>query len=304
MKDSTIHKLKKVLGKDVISFLYRSLSFLPDDKYLKLLFRIRMGRKLDLENPKTFNEKQQWLKIHNRKDEYTVMADKYLSKQYVAGKVGEQYVVPVLGAWDSFDDIDFDSLPDRFVLKTNHDSGSVIICSDKAKLDRKKARAELEKSLRRSYYAVKREWPYKNIPRKILAEAYLEDEPGRNLMDYKFFCFEGVPKLMYVIEGAAETDTEAFFDMDRNFLELEIGSDKPEVPPELPSCFEKMKELAAVLSNGLPFIRVDFFYVKGRLYVGELTFFHDSGLAEIRPAEWDLKLGEMIDIDKIREQKA
>ena len=170
MKPETVQKIKKVLGKDVIEFFYRAMGFLPDASYLRLMFRLRMGKKLDLDNPRSFNEKQQWLKIHNRKDEYTTMADKYLAKDYVAKKVGSQYVVPLLGVWDRFDDIDFDSLPDQFVLKCNHDSGTFIICRNKAELAKAKVKKELEKSLRRNYYVLKREWPYKNIKRKIIAE--------------------------------------------------------------------------------------------------------------------------------------
>jgi len=302
MKTSTVQKLKKVLGKNVISGIYRSLGFLPDDKYLRLIFRLRMGRRLDLENPKTFNEKQQWLKIHNRKPQYTIMADKYLAKQYVADKVGKQYVVPLLGVWDKFDDIDFDSLPDRFVLKCNHDSGTVIICRDKATLDRKKAKKDLEKSLKRNYYKIKREWPYKDIVPRIIAEEYLEEEQGKNLSDYKFFCFNGEPRVMYIIECASETHTKACFGLDGSYLDLEIDDPRPETPPTVPPCFDEMKRLATKLSEGLPFIRVDFFYVKGHLYVGELTFFHESGFADIRPVDWDVKLGDMLDLSRVREE--
>ncbi len=300
MKSETIEKLKKLLGKNLVEFLYRSLGFLSDSTYLRLLFRLRMGQKLDLENPRTFCEKTQWLKIHDRKEEYTSMADKYLAKEYVANKVGSEYVVPLLGVWDHFDDIDFDSLPDQFVIKTNHDSGSTIICRDKSKFDLKRARKILEKSLKTDYFVLKREWPYKNIKRRIIAEAYLEDEPGKNLLDYKFFCFNGVPEIMYVIEGISETPTEAFFDMDRNYLDLEMEDPRPEIPPKLPDCFNTMKSLASKLSEGIPFVRVDFFCIKGRIYVGELTFFHQSGFGAITPKEWDEKLGDMLDLSNVR----
>ena len=300
MKSESIQKIKRILGRNVIEFFYRSLGFLSDEKYLRLLFRLRMGRKLDLDNPKTFCEKLQWLKIYGRKEIYTTMADKYLAKQFIAEKIGEKYVVPLLNAWDRFDDIDFDSLPDKFVLKCNHDSGSAIICRDKAKLDKENARKILEKSLKTDYFILKREWPYKNIKRKIIAEEYLEDEPGANLFDYKFFCLNGIPRIMYVIEGASDNPTEAFFDMDQNYLDLEMEDPRPEIPPKLPDSFDEMKRLAAKLSEGVPFLRVDFFCVKGRLYVGELTFFHESGFGEIKPKEWDNKLGDMLDLSQVR----
>ncbi len=300
MKSESIQKIKRILGRNVIEFFYRSLGFLSDEKYLRLLFRLRMGRKLNLDNPKTFCEKLQWLKIHGREEIYTTMADKYLAKQFIAGKIGEKYVVPLLGVWDRFDDIDFDALPDKFVLKCNHDSGSAIICRDKTKLDKENARKILEKSLKTDYFILKREWPYKNINRRIIAEEYLEDEPGVNLFDYKFFCLNGIPRIMYVIEGASDNPTEAFFDMEQNYLDLEMEDPRPEIPPRLPDCFDEMKRLAAELSDGVPFLRVDFFCVKGRLYVGELTFFHESGFGEIKPKEWDEKLGNMLDLSRVR----
>ena len=300
MKSESIQKIKRILGRNVIEFFYRSLGFLSDEKYLRLLFRLRMGRKLDLDNPKTFCEKLQWLKIHGREEIYTTMADKYLAKQFIAGIIGEKYVVPLLGVWDRFDDIDFDALPDKFVLKCNHDSGSAIICRDKTKLDKENARKILEKSLKTDYFILKREWPYKNINRRIIAEEYLEDEPGVNLFDYKFFCLNGIPRIMYVIEGASDNPTEAFFDMEQNYLDLEMEDPRPKIPPRLPDCFDEMKRLAAELSDGVPFLRVDFFCVKGRLYVGELTFFHESGFGEIKPKEWDEKLGNMLDLSRVR----
>lgn len=300
MKSESIQKIKRILGRNVIEFFYRSLGFLSDEKYLRLLFRLRMGRKLDLDNPKTFCEKLQWLKIHGREEIYTTMADKYLAKQFIASKIGEKYVVPLLGVWDRFDDIDFDALPDKFVLKCNHDSGSAIICRDKTKLDKENARKILEKSLKTDYFILKREWPYKNINRRIIAEEYLEDEPGVNLFDYKFFCLNGIPRIMYVIEGASDNPTEAFFDMEQNYLDLEMEDPRPEIPPRLPESFDEMKRLAAELSEGVPFLRVDFFCVKGRLYVGELTFFHESGFGEIKPKEWDEKLGNMLDLSRVR----
>ncbi|MBP5162475.1 MAG: hypothetical protein ILP16_05805 [Spirochaetales bacterium] len=271
--------------------LYDSMS---DEAYLKMLFKADMGYDLDLDNPRTFCEKLQWLKLHDRKDVYTVMADKYLSKQFVANKVGKQHVVPLLGVWNKFDDIVFGDLPARFVLKCNHDSGTVIICRDKSALDMRSARSELEESLNSNYYRFNREWPYKNIKPKIIAEEYLQHGSDDYLWDYKFFCFNGEPKIMYMEKEASDVRTEAFFDMDRNYLDLEMDDPRPEKAPELPPCFDEMRGLAASLSEGIPFLRVDFFLVGSKVYVGELTFFHQSGLTPIKPKEWDYKLGEWI----------
>ena len=303
MRAGIIHGMKKILGRNVIETFYRAFGFLSDEKYLRFIYRLRMGKKLNLDDPKTFNEKLQWLKLNDRREIYTTMADKYLVKRYLADKIGDRYVVPLLGVWDGFDDIDFDTLPKRFVLKTNHDSGTATVCRDKAGFDIRSARKKLEKSLKTDYFILKREWPYKNISRKIIAEEYLEEEPGKEIRDYKFFCFNGVPEMMYIIENSAEIHTKVFFDMNGRPLDLEIDDPRTEVTPPVPPCFEEMKKLAARLSEGIPFLRVDFYYVKGRVYVGELTFYHESGLGNIRPSEWNDRLGEMIDISEIRRRR-
>ena len=287
-KDFRIHVNTK-LG------LYNKMS---DEDYLKMLFKADMGYELNLDDPKTFCEKLQWLKLHDRRDEYTIMADKYLSKKFVADKVGQQYVVPLLGVWDRFNDIDFEALPDQFVLKCNHDSGTVIICRDKSKLDKERARRELEEALGSSYFVFNREWPYKNISPKIIAEEYLSQGNDDCLWDYKFFCFNGEPKIMYMEKEASDLKTEAFFDMEKNYLDLEMDDPRPEIPPALPPCFDQMKALAAKLSAGIPFLRVDFFYVNETVYVGELTFFHCGGLAPVKPEKWNRQLGDWIELPK------
>ena len=289
-KDFRIHVNTK-LG------LYKGMS---DEDYLRMLFKADMGYDLNLDDPRTFCEKLQWLKLHDRRDEYTIMADKYLSKKYVADKVGQQYVVPLLGVWDRFSDIDFDALPDQFVLKCNHDSGTVIICRDKSKLDMDRAGKELEKSLGTSYFVFNREWPYKNISPKIIAEEYLSQGDDDCLWDYKFFCFNGEPRIMYMEKEASESKTEAFFDMGQNYLDLEMDDPRPDVPTQLPECFDLMRSLAEKLSEGIPFLRVDFFFINGQIYVGELTFYHQSGLTKMKPEIWDLKLGQWIRLPEIR----
>ena len=285
-KDFRIHVNTK-LG------LYNKMS---DEDYLRMLFKADMGYKLNLDDPKTFCEKLQWLKLHDRRDEYTIMADKYLSKKFVADKVGQQYVVPLLGVWDRFNDIDFEALPDQFVLKCNHDSGTVIICRDKSKLDKESARRELEEALGTSYFVFNREWPYKNISPKIIAEEYLSQGNDDCLWDYKFFCFNGEPKIMYMEKEASDLKTEAFFDMEKNYLDLEMDDPRPDFAPQLPECFDQMRELAKKLSDGIPFLRVDFFFIKGQIYVGELTFYHQSGLTKMKPEMWDMKLGQWISL--------
>ena len=272
-------------------------NWMSDEKYLKKKFKVELGRELDLENPSDFNEKLQWLKLHDRKEYYHKMVDKYEAKKYISEIVGEEYPVPLLGVWDSFQQIDFTSLPNEFVLKTTHDSGGVVICRDKSAFDFDKARKKLSRSLQRNFFNVSREWPYKGVKPRIIAEKYL-DERGGVLTDYKIFCFDGVPKIIYVSKDKADDPRTDFFDMDWNYLPIRMRDPGSEILPQKPLCFEKMKEIAEKLSNGHPHLRVDFYQVDGRLYVGELTFYHCGGFQEVRPAEWNKKMGEWIKINK------
>ena len=261
---------------------------LDDVAYLSRLFRASMHRQLDLSNPVTFNEKLQWLKLYDRRPEYTMMVDKYLVRDYIANKLGEEYLIPLLGVWDDPDDIDFDSLPDRFVLKCNHNSGlGMCICKNKSMLNIKKVKADLRKGLKQDYYLTGREWPYKNVPRKIIAEKYMEDNSLHELRDYKFFCFGGQVKCFKVDFDRFIEHHANYYDRDGNLLEYDRKI-------ELPKTLNKMIELAEKLSTGIPFLRVDFYDVNGKIYFGELTFFPASGLGEFIPQEWDLKLGEWI----------
>lgn len=268
----------------------------PAEKFLKRMYRICIGRELDLENPTTYTEKLQWLKLFDHRPEYTTMVDKFAAKQYVAEKIGAEYVIPLLGAWDRVEDIDFDSLPDRFVLKTTHDSGGIVICKDKSKLDRSATRRKLKPFLKRNYYTRNREWPYKNVPHRVIAEAYMEDGNTQELRDYKFFTFGGEPKVLYIAQGRGkgEPTVADFFDMEFNHLPFTIDHDMAPVPPEKPKCFEEMKRLAAILSEGTPQLRVDFYEVDGKVYFGEMTFFHCSGMEAFHPDEWDRKFGEWV----------
>ena len=273
------------------------LKCLPDKAYLSILYRATLGKKMQWKAPKTFNEKLQWLKLYDRNPVYTTMVDKFEAKQFAAQLIGEQYVVPLLGGpWERFDQIDFEALPDQFVLKTTHDCGGVLICKDKSSLDRQAAKEFLEKHLKRDYYSTGREWPYKNVKPRIFAEAFLA-ELEDDLRDYKFFCFDGVPKLMFIASERQSKEQETkfdFFDMDFNHLSIINGHPNSPNPISRPENFEKMKELAAVLSKGIPHLRVDFYECSGRLYLGEMTFSHWGGLVPFEPEEWDEKLGSWI----------
>ena len=266
------------------------------DEFLKRMYRIKIGRELILNNPTTYTEKLQWLKLYDHRPEYTRMVDKYAVKEYVAEKIGSEYVVPLLGVWDRVEDIDFNKLPEKFVLKTTHDSGGIVICKDKEKFDVKEAKRKIEKFRKRNYYDHNREWPYKNVPHRIIAEKYMEDSYYKELRDYKFFTFGGEPKVLYIAQGrGSKNETVAdFFDMDFNHLPFTIDHDMAEVPPKKPENFELMKELAAKLSKGTPQLRVDFYEVDGKVYFGEMTFFHCSGMEAFHPEEWDRIFGDWV----------
>ena len=255
-------------------------NWMSDEQFLKKEYFLQMGKKLNLNDPKTFNEKLQWLKIHNRKPEYTTMVDKYAAKQYVADRIGERYIIPTLGVWEHFDDIDFDNLPNQFVLKCTHDSGGIVICRDKSKLDKKAAKKKLEYYLRRKYYYIHREWPYKNVPKRIIAEQYLSnDEKSDELSDYKVLCFNGEPKLIEIHRGRfSGHHTQDFYDVNWNKTEFE----QPEDPlsdeiMKKPVFADKMLELSRTLAENIPHVRIDWYYTGGKLLFGEITFFDGSG---------------------------
>lgn len=274
--------------------------WMDDETYLKIAYRIKMGKKLNLNPPVTFNEKLQWLKLHDRKPEYTTMVDKYEVKKWVADKIGGGYVIPTLGVWDSFDEIDFDKLPDQFVLKCTHDSGGLVICRDKTKFDKFAAHKKIEKCLKHSFFWGQREWPYKNVKPRIIAEQYMEDSVTKDLRDYKFFSFDGEVKAMFIAteRGTKEETKFDFFDEDFNHLPFTNGHPNAEMCPQKPKCFEEMKQLAAQLSKGIPEVRVDLYEVDGRIYFGEMTFFHWSGLVPFEPNKWDYKFGEWVKLPR------
>ena len=272
-----------------------SQSFLSDENYLKFKFKHSVGYPLNLDNPRSFNEKLQWLKLNDIHPEYTQMVDKVTAKDYVASKAGEQYVIPTLGVWNSVDEIEWDSLPLQFVVKSANDSGGVVVCKDKKKLDIEKARNKLRLMGGRDYTKYNKEYPYKNVPHRFLAEMYMEDESGYELKDYKIFCSYGEPKFLFVATGRQQNDTRFdFYDTEFNHLPVLNGHLNADVWPTKPANFEEMLQVAAKLSEGIPQIRVDLYNVNGKIYFGELTFFHWSGMVPFEPKEWDFKFGEMI----------
>lgn len=268
--------------------------WMNDETYLKILFWVNMGTKLDLNNPKTFNEKLQWLKLYDRRPEYTMMVDKYAVKKYIADKIGEQYIIPTLEVWNRFEDIDFNTLPNQFVLKCTHDSGGLVICRDKNSFDILSTKEKINKSLNRDYYLSGREWPYKNVPRKIIAEKYMEDVTSPDLKDYKLMCFNGKVKCTFVCSERNSDLKVTFYNnsWERMPFERHYPASQKEIPQ--PKNFKKMIELAEILSDGIPFVRVDFYEIEGKIYFGELTFYPGAGFEEFNPEEWDVKLGEWI----------
>lgn len=273
------------------------LNRMSDEKYLKIKFKNTLGYALNLNEPKTYNEKLQWLKLHDRNPLYTQLVDKYEVRKFIAEKIGEEYLIPLIGGpWDSVDEINFDSLPEQFVLKCTHDSGGVIVCRDKAALDIEAAKAMLKKRLGRNYYWANREWPYKNVKPRIIAEKYMEDESGE-LRDYKFFCFNGETRILFIAtDRISETEETKFdfFDMDFRHLDIKNGHDNASCSIAKPQSFEKMKELCAALSKNLPHVRVDLYEINGKPYFGEMTLYHWSGFVRFSPEEWDKTMGSWL----------
>lgn len=280
------------------SMIIHALRCKFSDKYaISCAFREFLGYDIDWKNPKTFSEKLQWLKIYDRKPIYTKMVDKYESKKYVSEIIGDEYIIPTLGVWNSFDEIDFDALPNQFVLKCTHDSGSIAICEDKSTFDYATARDVLTRGLKNNFYKMGREWPYKNVPHRIIAEQYMKDGENDSLTDYKFYCFNGEPKFLYVSYGLAVHST-AFI----NYVTLDWKQapfHRPDfmemnaLPPK-PENFDLMLELSMKLSKEIPFVRVDFYEINKKVYFSELTFFPGSGMTPFEPAEWDKRCGDLL----------
>ena len=280
-----------------ILWIRRPLIFLPDYFYIKHQYRRKTGKKLNLKKLETYNEKLQWLKLYDRNPEYTNLVDKYQVRKYVAENAGAEYLIPVYGVWDYFDDIDFDTLPDQFVLKCTHDSGSVVICKDKNDFNIPEMRKFFRKRLAVNFFWTKREWVYKNIKPRIMAEKLMVDESGSILKDYKFYCFNGVPKIIEVIfDRFTKEPKENFYTLDWKYQHFTNGNftAAPNVNIEKPRCFEKMLEIVRKLSAGKIHVRVDLYEIGGKIYFGELTFFNVSGYGFFNPPVWDKIFGDWI----------
>jgi len=274
---------------------------LADKTYLKIYFKCKMGYKLNLKNPQTFNEKLQWLKLYDRNPEYTKMVDKYEVREYIKEKIGEEYLIPLIGVYDKFDDIDFDELPNQFVIKCNHDSGGLVICKDKGKLNIEETRKKINKSLKRNYYYSGREWPYKNVKPRIIIEKYMEDSNKSDLIDYKLFCFNGIPKIVLVCSERflSSNMCKTWFDMNWKLIDITESGHRVDSTISKPKQLKKMVELSKKLSKNIPFIRVDWYEIGDKLYFGELTFYPASGFEKFEPKEWNKKIGDMLSIDKL-----
>ena len=292
------HKLP-LLRRIVARFVFRYKKSLSDETYLRLLFWVKMGKRLNLKNPKTFSEKLQWLKLYDRRPEYTIMVDKVKAKEYVASILGEEYIIPTLGVWEDPDDIDFEQLPDRFVLKCNHNSGlGMYICKDKSKMDVEKVKEGLRKGLAQDYFINNREWPYKNVPRRILAEKFIDPAPNvSDLPDYKWYCFDGEPRFCQVIQDRSVDETIDFFNTEwehQLFVGLNSKAENAIEQPERPAHLETHICIARELSKGLPFSRIDLYETGDSTYFGEVTLFPASGMGQFRPNQYNELLGQMI----------
>ncbi len=276
-----------------------AMRIVPDKAYIQMYYFAHFKRFCNLRNPETYNEKLNWLKLHDRNEEYTKLVDKYEVKEYIASIIGEDYIIPTLGVWNHFDDIDFEKLPNQFVLKCTHDSEGLVIVKDKSKLDKVAAKEKLEAALKQNFYYIGREWPYKDVKPRIIAEKYMEDHVDGELRDYKFFCFDGQPKAMFIASDRASDHVKFdYFDLEFNHLDIKQKYPHAQNTLRKPETFDKMIEFSKILSKGFPHVRVDFYEVDGRLYFGELTFYHFSGFMPFEPSKWDKTFGDWIHLPK------
>lgn len=291
--------IRRVLHK----LLTLNASEFGDELFLKTKYRLIFARRLDLEHPTTYSAKLQWLKLNDRRSEYTRMVDKIEVKKYVASVIGDEYIIPTLKMYDSVNQVNFDELPKQFVIKCTHDSGSVIVCKDKDKLNKKKALEKLNKGLKQNFYYQTREYPYRSVKPRLIAEQYMEDESGYELKDYKIFCFNGQPKMSFVASDRQKEGEDTkfdFYDLEWNHIPVTNGHPCSKNGIPKPKNYEKMLEIAAKLSEGIPHVRVDLYNINGKIYFGELTFFHWSGFMPYEPDEWDYKFGSYLQLPSVK----
>ena len=278
-------------------FVYLTAPIWSDKTFLRMYFWCNLGYKLNLKSPRTFNEKLNWLKIYNKHPEYSKMVDKKEAKEYVASIVGDKYIIPTLAVYDKVEDIDFEKLPKQFVLKCTHDSGGIVVCKDKTTLDKEDAIRKLKKGLNSNFVSITREYPYKNVIPRIIAEQYMEDETGYELRDYKFFCFDGDPKFLFVASDRQKEGEDTKFDFfDLNWKHIPVRNGHPNAPEQIqkPKNFDEMIDVARKLSKGITHVRVDLYNCNGNIYFGELTFFHWSGFVSYDPHQYDELFGSYI----------
>lgn len=293
--------LKKILGANFRRNMRYVFSFMSDKAYLQLHYFLTTGRFINFKNPRGFNEKMQWLKINCKRPEYTELVDKLTVRKHIAKVLGEEYLFPLIGKWESFDAIDFASLPEKFVLKCNHDSGSTKVITSKSSLngsDIEKLRAHFTSRLSRNYFFAGREYPYDGIKPYIMAEQFMvnESDPDKSIEDYKFHCFNGVPKVVLIVTDRSSDCRFDYFDMDFNHLDIYKSHPNSDAVIEKPEMFEEMKEIAAKLSQGMKFVRIDLYQINGQIYFGEYTFFAGGGFSLFKPDKWERKLGDWIEL--------
>lgn len=297
----------RIFNKFFYTVLYGN-KWMDDKTYIKMRYYAHFGVRLDLKKPRSFNEKLQWLKLYDRNPQYVKLVDKYEVKKFISQMVGNEYVIPLLGVWDKFEDIDFKALPKQFVLKCTHDSGGIVICKDKDNFDVNISKNKIENSLKQNFFYWGREWPYKNVKPRIIAEEYMVDESETELKDYKVFCFHGEPRLIDVDFNRYIKHMRNLYTVDWEYIDAEI-----EYPTnarqqiDKPKKLEEMLNLARKLSKGIPFVRIDFYVINDRVYFGEMTFYHESGIGRFNPESLNIKLGNLIclenDIDAVPERQ-
>ncbi len=276
----------------------RLFHWMSDKNYLKMMYYVTIGKKLSFQSPQTFNEKIQWLKLYDRNPIYTDLVDKYEVRRYIAKVIGKEYLIPLIGVWDTFEDIDFSKLPNQFVLKCTHDSGGLVICKDKSKLNIEEARKKINKCLKRNFYYVGREFSYKNIKPRVICEEYMVDDSGLELKDYKFLCFNGQVKCSFVCLNRNSLNglNVDFYDLDWTPMPFERHYPNSGTLIPKPKNYNEMIHFAEKLSKEIPFVRTDFYESNGQLYFGELTFYPGSGFEEFSPESYDYLLGSWLEL--------
>lgn len=296
-------KLEKLKSKnEIIRYIWRKISklgllnFLSDELFVKLEYKLKMKNDLDIANPKRYNEKLQWLKLYDHNPLYTDLVDKYEVRKYVEDLIGKEYLIPVYGVYQNYEEIDFDALPNQFVLKPTHTSGDVFLCKDKSTIDHAELKKEVEQWLKKDYFDYHREWPYKNIEPRIVCEKFMIEKGSDRIKDYKFFCFDGKPELMFVASDRGTNTKFDFYDMQFNHLDIKQHYPKSNMSMTKPKNYDEMIKLAEILSKGYPHVRIDLYSINDTLYFGEFTFYHFSGFEPFEPDSFDFELGSLLEL--------